>query len=133
MREFERDERADRLGEEDAERDGHGEFQVAVKCEENHEDDQHCEGTDDLHLVFRLEEFAVLAAPGEAVTRRQRFFDVADRALSIEYGPLQVAALDAVLHSDVARVVLAIDEGCAASLMDVGEFAQWDLLTGGRA
>ena len=49
------------------------------------------------------------------------------------HGALEIATLDAVLHADVARVVLAVNEGCAAGLVDVGELAQRDLLSCGRA
>ena len=55
------------------------------------------------------------------------------RGLAVAHRPLQVAALDAVLDADVARVVFAIDKGRAVALADVGQLAQRNLLAVGRA
>src|ERR1019366_10562394 len=43
VREFERDKRADRLGEQNAEADRHWEFEVAIEREKNHENDEYGE------------------------------------------------------------------------------------------
>jgi len=79
-----------------------------------------------------FEQFAVFTAPGDAISRRKTAGDGGDRALSFMDSALQVAPFDAVLHADIARVVLAIDEGSAAGLVDIRQFAERDLLTGGR-
>ena len=72
VREFQCDQRADRLGHDDAEGDGDGKFEVAVKREEDHEDEDDRERNDQKHLRFRFEELAVFSAPLHAVTLRQR-------------------------------------------------------------
>ncbi len=107
-----------------------GEFEVAVERKQNHENDEQSERADQLHLVFGFEEFAVFAAPAEPIAGRQGLFDVRNGALSVGHGALQIAAFDAVLHADIARVVFAIDKRCAAGLVNIRELAQRNLLAG---
>ena len=53
--------------------------------------------------------------------------------LAVSHRPLQIAAFDAVLHSDVAGIVFAINKRRAVSLADSGQLAQRNLLSVGRA
>src|SRR6185312_8477975 len=112
---------------------GDWEFEVVIERKQDHEDDEQSQWPDDFHLVLRLEKFTVLAAPGNAIARRQAAGDVGDGALSVFHCGLQIASFDAVLHADVARAVLAVDEGCAAGFMDIRQLAERDLLTGRRS
>ena len=79
----------------------------------------------------RRDVFAVLAAPVERVALRQRNV-LAHRFLRFVHGARQVAPLDAELHADVPRIIFAIDERRAVSLMDVGKLGDGHLLPGGR-
>ena len=53
--------------------------------------------------------------------------------LSFAHGALQIAPLDAVLHSDVARIIFAINKRRAVSLRDGGKLAERNLLSIRRA
>ncbi len=75
---------------------------------------------------------AVLAAPIQPVSLGQSNGFI-DRILAFPHGALQVAAFDAVLHADIARVVFAINKRCAVALADVGQLAQRNLLSIRRA
>ena len=89
-------------------------------------------GSDEIHLRPCFEKLAVLATPGHAVALRQ-FHHFVDGRLAIADGALQIAALDAVLHADVARIVFAVNEGRAVALGDVRELAERNLLPIGCA
>ena len=98
-----------------AERDGDGEFEVSVEREQDHEDQHHGQGTDEVHLRSWLRGTGCIRRPIHAVALRQGD-GFLDRGLAVVHGTLQVAAFDAVLHADVARIIFAINEGCAVSL-----------------
>src|SRR5271155_3553346 len=133
VRKFQRDERAHRLRHDHTQRDSHREFEIAIERKEDHENQQHCERADDQKLLLGFNEFAVFAAPAEAVARRQRFFHVRDGPLAVFYGAGQIAAFDAVLHADVARLIFAINEGRAVAFANIGKLAEGNLLAGGSA
>ena len=100
--ELERDQGAYRLGQDDAEGDGHRKFEIAIKREQDHENDEHGKRADELNLVFGFKKFAILPTPFEPIPGGQGFLKIRNGPLSIEHGALQVAPLDAVLHADVA-------------------------------
>ena len=56
----------------------------------------------------------------QAVSLRHRH-RLLDGLLSVVYSALQVTALDTELHSDVARIIFAINKGSAIALRDIGE------------
>src|SRR5208283_1762939 len=49
--------------------------------------------------------------------------------LAVPHRPLQIAAFDAVLHSDIAGIVFAIDKRRAVTLADRSQLAQGNLLS----
>src|SRR6185369_16228203 len=63
----------------------------------------------------------------------RKLYILANCSLAIRDGPGKIATLDAVLDTDVARVVLSIDKGCAVTLCDICEFRQRNLLSIGSA
>ena len=117
--------------EDDAERDGHREFEVAVEREEDQENQENRERADDVELRFRFEQFAVLAAPIEVIAFG-KLHGLGNGALSGLYDAFEVAAVDGKLDADVARIIFAIDEGCAGGFLDGGEFGERNLLAAGR-
>ena len=123
VREFESDERADRFGEDDAECDGDRKFEIAVKREENQEDQKDSERTDDIELRFGFEQLAVLAAPIQTIALG-KLHGFCDGRLAGVDNAFEVAALDGKLNADVARIVFAIDEGSAGGFLDVGELRE---------
>ena len=80
-----------------------------------------------LSCSWRLEELAVFAAPLHPVAGGQ-LNGLFHRLLPIFHGTFQVAALNAVLHADVARVIFAIDKRSAVALLDVWPVPEWNLL-----
>src|ERR1035441_5614014 len=101
MREFERYQGTDGLGQDDTERDRNRELEVSVEREQDHEDDHDRERTNQQKLRLGLQELAVLASPTEGVAWRQRNCLV-HSFLAVSHSTLEVASLDAVLHADVA-------------------------------
>ena len=75
-------------------------------------------------------EFAVLAAPFHAVAFGKLHF-FGDVLLACLDDAFEIAAFDGKLNADVARIIFAIDEGCAGSLANVGEFGERNLLAAG--
>src|SRR5690242_14970770 len=131
MRKFQRDKRADGLGHHHFQRNDHRKLEVAVKREEDQENQQHGQRPDDVELRLGFEKLAVLAAPIEVVTlwKCDRLFD---RVLPGINDALEVAAFHRKLNSNVARIVFTIDEGSSRSLLDAGELRKRNLLAGWR-
>src|SRR5258705_441430 len=127
VREFERDQSADRFGKDDAEGDGDREFEVAVKREKNQKDQENSERPDDIELRLGVQQFAVLAAPVKAVALWKIHF-ACDGLLAGLDDAFEIAPLDRKLDADVARIVFAIDERGAGRFLERGEFRQGNLL-----
>src|ERR1035438_3694668 len=51
----------------------------------------------------------------------------------VQIGPFEVAAFDAVLHADVPRIILAINERGAARFANIRKLGERNLLARGRA
>src|SRR5581483_216179 len=65
--------------------------------------------------------------PGNPISFRQ-LNSFAYSGLGIAHWALEITSLDAVLHSDVARVIFPVYERCAVPLFDFGEFLERNLL-----
>jgi hypothetical protein len=63
MQELENNEGANRFRENDARRDGHREFEIAVKREQNEKNQKDSKRTYNVELRFRFEKLAVFATP----------------------------------------------------------------------
>src|ERR1700674_741706 len=109
MRELQRHQCADWLGHDHAQSDSHGELKVSIQREQNHENQYHRERADDRQLRSGLDQLAVLTTPAQPVVLGQGNSFV-DGLLAFFHGALQIASFDAVLHSDVARVVFTINK-----------------------
>src|ERR1035438_6900382 len=132
MGEFQGNQRADRLGHNDAEGNGYGKFEISVERKQDHENQNYGERADKEHLRFRFEELAVLAAPRHGVTLRQGH-GLFHRRLSVLHSALQIAPFDAVLNADVTRVIFTVNKGCAVPLRNIGKLTERDLLSIGSA
>src|ERR1700690_2160509 len=75
--------------------------------------------------------FGVFAAPIQAIALRQRQLCV-DLLHGIAHRTGQIASFNRELNSDVARIVLAINERGAARYPDVCELLERNLLSAGR-
>src|SRR5579862_5506736 len=133
VREFQRDQRADRLGHYHSQRDRHREFEIAVQREQNQKNQKHRQRPYYFELLLRFEEFAVFAAPVDAIAGWKGFCDIRDGPLPVTHGSFEIASLDAVLHANVAGIVFAIDKGSAGSFLNVRERRERNLLPAGRA
>ncbi len=85
---------------------------------------------DDDELGFGFQQLAVFAAPIEMIAIGE-VDGLVDGGLAGVDDAFEVAALHGKLDADVARVVFAIDEGCAGAFFDGGELGERDLLAGG--
>src|SRR5579875_3333402 len=107
-----------------------GKFDVAIEGKEDEENQKDGERTNDPDLFPGGQIFAILAAPGHLVTRRQ-VNRLSDRFLSVPHGSGQVAALNAVLYADVAGVILAVDESRAVADANIRDLTERNLLPSG--
>src|SRR5580693_5457556 len=130
MRELEGNESADGFGENDAESDADGEFEVAVERKKNQENQQNSERADDDELRFGFEQLAVLAAPIERVTVGE-FDGFGNRGLSVVDDAFEISPFNRKLNADITRIVFAVDEGSAGTFLDGGELGKGNLLAGG--
>ena len=89
-----------------------GEFEIAVEREQQKEDQEQGQRQNNAQLMAGGGVFGIFAAPVGAIAPRQGDFllDLLDGVLD-RAG--KVAALHRELHADIARIVLAIDEGGA--------------------
>src|SRR5262252_3927018 len=103
MREFERDEGAYRFGENDFERDDEREFEIAVECKQDKKNQNNGKRADDIKLRLCLYEFAIFAAPIEAITfGKLNIFR--DGSLACVDGSFEVAAGHGKLHADITGI-----------------------------
>ena len=114
--ELERNQRSHRLRHDHSQGNGDREFEIAVERKQDHENQHNRERADKVHLRLGREKLAVFAAPVDTIARRQ-----VDDLTSTAFWPprtraLQIAPFDAVLHADVARIILAIDKRRAVPL-----------------
>src|SRR5580692_149172 len=130
VRELQRDQSADRFGEYNAEGDSSRKLEIAVEREEDHEDQENRKRADDEELRFGVQQFAILAAPVEAVTFGEIHF-IGDGLLARLDDAFEIPSLNRKLDANVARIVFAIDERRARGFLQRGEFGKWNLLPGG--
>jgi hypothetical protein len=109
VRQLQRDQRADWLGEDNAKSDGDRKFKIAVEREKNHEDQKNRERPDDIKLRLGIQQFAVLAAPIETIAFRKAHF-AGDGLLAGPDDAFEIPPFNRKLDADVARIVFAIDE-----------------------
>src|SRR5271155_5057633 len=131
VRQLESNQRADGFRQHHAKRDGDRKFEIAVQREENQENQHQRQRTNDHKLRLGFQQFAVFAAPIQGVTRRQLHF-FGYRALAIVDHTFQVATDDGELNSDVARIIFAINKGCAAGFANGRQLGERDGLPGRR-
>ena len=118
MRQLQRDQRADRFRHHHAQRNRHRKFEIAVKRKQNQKISNIASGPMTYELLLGFEKFAVFSAPLQPISGRQRLLIPCHGALPVVHGAFQVAALDAELNADVARIVFAIDKRCAARFLN---------------
>ena len=122
-----REQAAERRRQNDADDRDERELEVVIEHEQDAEDEDDRDRQHDVHLRARRGVLLELAAPAHGVADRQRDLLV-DRGLRFGDGTREIASFDGILHADVARVVLAIDERRAVGDFDVRDFTQRNLL-----
>src|SRR5581483_1230864 len=129
--ELQGNQRSDRLGHDHAQRYGDREFEISVEREEDEKNQNDCQRPNDVELPLGREELVIFATPGQPIPTWD--CDILSyRRLAFFYPTRQFTALDAVLNSEVARVVLAINERRTISLFDLCQLADRNLQTVGR-
>src|ERR1019366_7838482 len=131
MRQLQRNQRADRLRHYDPQSDRDRKLKVSVQRKQDHENQQDGKRTDDNNLRFRLEQFAVFAAPVKTITRRKLHGFIHGGLPGVD-DALKVTPFHRKLHADVARIVFTINKRSAAALLNRSECGQRYLLTRGR-
>ena len=118
---------AHRFGDQHAEENDERELEVSVEEKQDGHDQEHGEREDDFHLLLRGEVLLVFAAPIELVADGQ-FDRCIDFAARFADRARQIAAFDAELDADVARIGFAVDERRAIFHADVAELAERQIL-----
>jgi len=119
--ELQRQQAADRRGEDDRDHRDHRELHVRIEHEQQQEDQAERQRQDDLELLARRGVVLVLAAPDELVPGRHRD-GLGHLRLRVLHGAGEVAVLDRVLHADVAAIVLGARAGSAGSAVAKSPF-----------
>src|SRR5271169_1610166 len=127
MSELQRNQSTHRFGHDYTQGDGEGELEIPVEGKQDHKNQHYGQRADKIHLRPGFEELAVFTSPGHSVTLRERHSPFYC-CLTVSHRPLQIPPLNAVLHSDVAGVIFAINKRRTVSLRNVGQLAERNLL-----